>query len=89
MGSTVDVPMRYRWWKAVEAIAPGAVASLGALLALAGLVLAVTGNLTRSTWLTAIGCVYLAWLPWTIVRVIVSYRRGQVPTGCNAPGRGR
>ena len=81
--------MWYRWWKAAEAIAPGVVTSLGLLLALAGLVLVVTGNLTRSTWLTAIGCVYVVWLPWAIVRVIVSYRRGQVPAGGNAPGRGR
>lgn len=78
-----------RWWKAVGATAPRAGASLGWLLALAFLVLVVMGDLTRSAWLTAIGCVYLAWLPLTIVRVIVSYRRGQVPAGGNAPGRGR
>ncbi len=80
--------MWYRWWKAVDAIAPGVVTSLGALLALVGLIQAVTGNLTRSMWLTAIGCVYLAWLPWAIVRVIVSYRRGQVPAGGYGPWPG-
>jgi len=79
--------MWYRWWKAIEATASGAVTTLGALLAVAGLVLLVIGKLSESSWLTAMGWVALVWLPVTIARMIIFYRRGLSKIGSNSPHR--